>query len=116
MYDAESYIKSAKHLARFVAVGKITPEEYASQLAQSSCLLSEFDSAFATNVLNEVPRTAFPALRLEVQNALRSDFQVPGPFIGGPGPGEAELARLKVLYTDRVRKWAAALATALAEM
>jgi hypothetical protein len=111
----QSFVTKARTLGRVVVDGRISPEDYAVNLVEGVVLLETMDSELAASVAASIPGIARNAVIDTITDVLRPDYHVHELHDGGPGPSKVERERSRDIYTERIREFAAALASALRE-
>lgn len=106
-------VRTARRLAPVVKDGRIRSDEYAENLIESASLLESFDDSVVQSVIAAIPAMARDAVMDVIADVLKPGYRRPELHFGGPGPSEADRERLRDLYTDRMRAFAAILAPAL---
>jgi hypothetical protein len=111
----ESYVSTALKFARLASVSKISLDEYAFNLLDSSALLSEFNDSTVQAVVDSVPGVARMRLIDEIAKVVAPGWQLRDIHYGGPGPGRVQREQTRRLYESRIRAFAEALGKELSK-
>src|SRR5262245_6411943 len=111
--SSDKYIQLALKYSRFLALPKITVDEYAYNLLESCVLLEEFDNATVQAVAASVPGVARERVIEEIGTLLAPDSRFRDLSYGGPGPSPELREQQRTLYEKRIQAFAVALLEAM---
>lgn len=100
---------SIQTLARFTAIHKVTPQEYAENLFYTIATIESVDSDGVDCVIASLPEHARSTLIDHIDVILADDFRFHDLSYGGPGPLLEERERVRLLYQNRVKTFASLL-------